>query len=364
MRTAGRRTRALRRPKYACQKPVAGSDRCCSMSPMSFSPSPQRSATSLSEARVTPSSFDRFGWLCRQIASVEAYRVRKGRFRWDVAKRSVGPINFFKLSFDPVVLVRREEQEAEVWASDTVAITIQLRGRSQLEQAGRVVSLDPGDFTLVHGGLPYRLLFEDRVQRLVIRMPIAIWEARFGRNLPLGRIVRGQAGLGALAATYVKGLWDNAETIDERRGGFLADIALDLLARAAAETDNEDSSAIASPQEIRLHRIKRYILAHLEEPDLTPPRIAAANSMALRSVHAAFAPTGKTVCAWIRDQRLSRCDKDLLDPEQRQRRISDICFARGFNDLSYFARLYRQHFGISPRQRRRAIVSAGQVSQA
>lgn len=32
----------------------------------------------------------------------------------------------------------------------------------------------------------------------------------------------------------------------------------------------------------------------------------------------------------------------------RERRISDIAFACGFNDLSYFNRCFRRRFGLTP----------------
>jgi AraC-like DNA-binding protein len=42
-----------------------------------------------------------------------------------------------------------------------------------------------------------------------------------------------------------------------------------------------------------------------------------------------------------------RCAADLL-VSGAQRRISDVAFDCGFNDLSYFNRCFRRRFGLTP----------------
>ena len=39
----------------------------------------------------------------------------------------------------------------------------------------------------------------------------------------------------------------------------------------------------------------------------------------------------------------------LRDPRQRTRQISQIAYAWGFNDLSYFNRAFRRRFEVTPR---------------
>jgi len=36
-------------------------------------------------------------------------------------------------------------------------------------------------------------------------------------------------------------------------------------------------------------------------------------------------------------------------PVLAHRHVSEIAFAWGFNDLSHFGRVFREHFGMSPR---------------
>ncbi len=48
---------------------------------------------------------------------------------------------------------------------------------------------------------------------------------------------------------------------------------------------------------------------------------------------------------WIRQRRLSRA-KELL--ESTAMTVTDICFASGFENVSHFSRLFKEHFGTPP----------------
>ena len=81
--------------------------------------------------------------------------------------------------------------------------------------------------------------------------------------------------------------------------------------------------------------------------------------MSLRSLHRAFAadPAGSvSKHLWVR--RLDRCAADLRDPTQVHRQVTDICFSWGFNSTSHFSRLFKEQFGVSPRDYRIAFQNA------
>ena len=53
---------------------------------------------------------------------------------------------------------------------------------------------------------------------------------------------------------------------------------------------------------------------------------------------------------YVQTQRLERCKRDLADPAYQARHIGEIAFAWGFNDLAHFSRIFKQRFGVSPRE--------------
>jgi len=109
-------------------------------------------------------------------------------------------------------------------------------------------------------------------------------------------------------------------------------------------------------QDLQRARLKGYIEAQLADPDLSVDAIAQACGMSVRSVHRAFAadPAGSvSEHIWVR--RLSQCAATLRDPEQMDRSITDICFSCGFNSTSHFSHLFKDQFGVAPRDYRAAI---------
>jgi AraC-like DNA-binding protein len=99
-----------------------------------------------------------------------------------------------------------------------------------------------------------------------------------------------------------------------------------------------------------LYRFKNYILTHLRDPDLSMSRAAAAVGISPRYASDLMAGEQNSFRHYVQAQRLDGCKRDLADPAQAARHVSDIAFAWGFNDLAHFSRIFKQRFGASPRE--------------
>jgi AraC family transcriptional activator of tynA and feaB len=108
-------------------------------------------------------------------------------------------------------------------------------------------------------------------------------------------------------------------------------------------------------QDVRCARLKAYVESQLADPELSVDSIAQACGMSVRSVHRAFAadPAG-SVSKYLWMRRLSHCAATLRDPRQAHRPITDICLSWGFNSTSHFSRLFKEQFGVPPRDYRPA----------
>ena len=103
-------------------------------------------------------------------------------------------------------------------------------------------------------------------------------------------------------------------------------------------------------------RLKDYIESHLTESDLSVESIADACGISLRIVHRAFAlDASGSVSKYIWMRRISQCAAALQDGGEA-RPITDICYSWGFSSTSHFSRLFKSHFGLSPRGYRRIQV--------
>jgi acetamidase/formamidase len=65
----------------------------------------------------------------------------------------------------------------------------------------------------------------------------------------------------------------------------------------------------------------------------------------------------------LRERRLARAHADLESPLEAQRSISEIAYRYGFSDSAHFSRVFRQRFGLAPRDfRREALENASPKS--
>jgi AraC-like DNA-binding protein len=82
------------------------------------------------------------------------------------------------------------------------------------------------------------------------------------------------------------------------------------------------------------------------EPDFSAQKLAAAAGLSERYVNELLYEAGASFTLRLLELRL-RNAADLL-AHAGERRISDIAFDCGFNDLSYFNRCFRRRFGLTP----------------
>jgi AraC-like DNA-binding protein len=99
---------------------------------------------------------------------------------------------------------------------------------------------------------------------------------------------------------------------------------------------------------VRLDMMKADVIDNLSRGGLTIERIAQQNGISARQAQRLFARSGQTFSEFVLDQRLSLARRLLLAASNRQRKISDIGYACGFGDLSYFNRAFKRRFGATP----------------
>ena len=74
--------------------------------------------------------------------------------------------------------------------------------------------------------------------------------------------------------------------------------------------------------------------------------------MSPRYVHMLFAQINVSVSSWIRTQRLERCRDDLRSRAYRDCSIAEVAYTWGFADPSHFTRIFKQQYGVGPREYR------------
>jgi AraC family transcriptional regulator, positive regulator of tynA and feaB len=126
----------------------------------------------------------------------------------------------------------------------------------------------------------------------------------------------------------------------------------------AYESQDAPCRGASTPHTALLIRIRNYILDHLGDEDLSPSRIAADHRISGRYLSKLFENESTTVSKWIWIQRLEASRRALSLPEFANRKVNEVAYACGFNDMSHFSFSFRKRFGCTPRQHRASIADA------
>ena len=160
-----------------------------------------------------------------------------------------------------------------------------------------------------------------------------------------------------LLARYVKLLHGNDSSLHPQLAHSAATHIGDLVALALG-TGSEATELAAGRglRAARLAAIKNWTLARLNDPDLDVSSAAIAAHVSPRHVQRLFEADGTTFSAFVLANRLALAHRTLANPGDNLQNISDIVFASGFGDVSYFDRTFRLAFGETPSEvRQRAL---------
>jgi AraC-like DNA-binding protein len=205
---------------------------------------------------------------------------------------------------------------------DAIALSGSDRGVLTTLRTGRIVTID-----FPHGRL--LALLKQPSQCCARRVP--------KHSLPL-RLLRGYVRA-ALASDGI-----GASGLPRLAIAHIYDLAA-LAVGAAREA--EEIAKGRGVRAGRLRAIKDDILAHIEN-DLSLGEVAGRHRLSARYVGMLFESEGTSMTEFVREERLKRARSILLNPRFAGRRIAEIAYDVGFNDVSYFNRSFRRCFGRSP----------------
>jgi AraC-like DNA-binding protein len=233
---------------------------------------------------------------------------------------------------------------------DYVLIALGKQGIGGVAQDGRETVIQPGEFALYDTTRPYELRFDDAFTQAIFMVPREMVQRRLGATEALTALTFGpDAPLQRLSYDFVSRLCQSADQIDAQHALLLSEQAVDLVAMTVGERLGKHSMPSTTHRSVLLYRIKAHIRSRLADPELSLSDAAAALGISARYVNDLLADEGTSFQRYVLAERLTQCKRDLASPMSAHRHISEIAFAWGFNDLSHFSRVFREHVGMSPR---------------
>lgn len=131
---------------------------------------------------------------------------------------------------------------------------------------------------------------------------------------------------------------------EDARQSFLT--AVELLAAAFSRQAGLSGNARAAVRAAVYGQVRRYVEAHLHDPDLSAERILASLHVSRASVYRLFEHEGG-LATYIASRRLRMAADELVRFPHLE--VQDIAAGLGFNSASSFNRAFRRAFDIAPR---------------
>jgi len=163
----------------------------------------------------------------------------------------------------------------------------------------------------------------------------------------VGRVFNGKEGLGPFIHSNLMTLSSHMDILDRNSASVITDTTLELLSTWLLRLNPTTPTGYRSEQ---FNRISAYIIKNLNDPDLSPGKIAEDFGISLRSLHQLFSSTESSVSQMIRQQRLEQCRQDIARNRNTKQTITEIALQWGFNDPSHFSKCFKEKYKVSPSQ--------------
>jgi AraC-like DNA-binding protein len=286
-------------------------------------------------------------------------RSAADRFEARMWGYDLGALSLFRISAAPNTMMRSARSIA---ANDPecLHVSVVLRGRINAAQEGRTGVAKAGDIISYETSHPVIFKADQPYESLVVRVPrplLGAQEMQISSRTAVG--IPGASGLPKAAVAFFRNLVRALEdgTITAEEAPNAVECVLDLVrAVYAAPITTQEPTRLRSRAEILLN-VQSYIEANLSDSALCPEDIARASFISTRYLHKLFETEGTSVCRWIRETRLERCRRDLLDPALSDQTILDISSRWGLPGPQHFSRLFRAMYGCSASDLRREAAS-------
>lgn len=230
-------------------------------------------------------------------------------------------------------------------------LILQRRGRADIYQNGHSVSLNAGEMALVDSVRECEILPRGLIDHASFHLPRQDLVKHLDKgDIPFGKLqVAGPSG-DILQMMIRRTLSLGPGEADEGEGQALCAAMIALLrAQSRSMTHPEEDSNTAE----HLYRSAKLLIEQkLQDPDLSPTKVAARLNVSVRQLYRIFETQAETVARYIQRRRLERSAEALSCSVQGHRSITDIAFEWGFTDSAHFSRAFKKAFGQSPRDYR------------
>jgi AraC-like DNA-binding protein len=220
------------------------------------------------------------------------------------------------------------------------------RGRMTIEQNGETLIFNPGDMLLVDPALPFSRLFREPTHISVVHIPKqALRERglswRFTSACQPVHESGDVAALRSLLLAFTVHVDHASDALFERLSHQFLDLMDVLLEHGGVTQNGRTAKAVVA-------RATQLITRRLADPGLSIASLAGQLNLSLSSLTRAFRQHGLSPMRYAYALRLEQAGRLLAEtPELAIKEVAGRC---GFASAAHFSRLFKQKYGVTPRE--------------
>ncbi|MFI1112809.1 MULTISPECIES: helix-turn-helix domain-containing protein [Streptomyces] len=290
---------------------------------------------------------------------LRVYRTEPGSFQGAIATGVFGNVQLAEVRASPHA-VERTELLANQAATASLHLTCVLDGEVQVSQDEQSATARTGNLFCYDSSRPYTLRMQRPIHMVSVKFDHRLVDLRAGFKHPLRAATWcGAKGASVLLAGLLRSATLHMAELDRAVADRLGDSVACLVSAVCSEVLGGGGQDPAVARQALLHRVKTFARARLGERELSPRYLARSHNISLRYLQLLFQEEGTSPALWIRGERLRRCKEDLSDPRTAHLTVADIAGRWGLDSASHFSKLFRQRYGVTPREWRRGQSQPG-----
>lgn len=252
--------------------------------------------------------------------------------------------------------VRRTRRLIAARDEGTYCLCLLVNGSIRLAHGDRREILTPGDVTVLDSS--EEVQFEVTGQHKVIGLQLPRRHLAVPRKDVLSLIgsrLTTRSGAGAFLRPFLTELARQVHRAELTSTQRWERMAADLTGSLLLERLDKAGQESARPRRVLLSQIRRDIETRIGSPELSADDLAARHRITVRRLDGLFRAegVGAGVEDWIRERRLERSRRSLLDKALDGLPVSLVASQCGFPNSVEFERLFTMRYGVSPGEYRR-----------
>lgn len=239
---------------------------------------------------------------------------------------------------------------------DLLVIEYFLRGGASGQNGAQTWKISEGDLVVLDPTRGFNLATDIRVSALTWALPRRMLQEALGKGSKLHPcVISGASGAGQILGNAMRMAWNGLPQQSHAEAGSVAGLLIGALAgviRGAGQGCEEPAVDLAT-----LDTICAYIERNIADPELGPDHLCKKFHCSRARLYRLFDPLGG-VANYIRSMRLERCHT-TLHAANRKTKVSEVALQWGFGSISHFNRLFRETYGVAPKDVRGAAMESG-----